>query len=264
MTNSGISFGEEESRQVESLYHTGDAVKRRKAVLRALALAPGESVIDIGTGPGFVALEMAEAVGPNGRVLAIDRSEPMLTLAKRRCGSVPQVELRSGDATDLPCDDQDFDVAVSVQVYEYVAEIGKALAEMFRALKPGGRAAIVATDWDSILWHSGDAERMARVMSAWEEHLHDPRLPRTLMGRLREAGFTITGHDVISQFNPDYREDTYSVGLIPLIAAFVSGRHGLTTEDTQAWVADLQDLGEHGEYFFCLNQFLFNVTKPAA
>jgi ubiquinone/menaquinone biosynthesis C-methylase UbiE len=264
MTTSGISFGEEESRQVESLYHTGDAVKRRKAVLQALALAPGESVIDIGTGPGFVALEMAEAVGTHGRVLAIDRSEPMLMLAKKRCSGLAQVEVRGGDATALPCDDTGFDVAVSVQVYEYVADIGQALAEMFRALKPGGRAAIVATDWDSILWHSEDRDRMARVMSAWEEHLHDPRLPRTLAKLLRGAGFTIDGHEVITQFNPDYRDDTYSVGLIPLIAAFVAGRRGVTAEDAEAWVADLRSLGERGDYFFCLNQYLFNVTKPAS
>lgn len=224
--STGITFGEEESRLVESLYHTQDAVKRRKAVLQALALRPGESVLDIGTGPGFVALEMAEAVGANGRVLAIDRSEAMLALARKRCSSLPQVEVESGDATSLPAGDSEFDVAVSVQVYEYVADIDLALAEMFRALKPGGRAAIIASDWDSILWHSGDPERTSRVMSAWEEHLHDPRLPRTLAGRLRRVGFEVGERSVISQFNPEYRVGTYSVDLLPFITAFVAGRRG--------------------------------------
>jgi ubiquinone/menaquinone biosynthesis C-methylase UbiE len=260
---SGFNFGEEEARRVEAIYFTPDAIKRRQIVRRNLELKPGESVLDIGTGPGFVALEMAEEVGPSGSVLGIDRSQPMLELAARRCADVSWVSFRPGEATSLPCDDASFDVAVSVQVYEYVSDIKVALAEMFRVLKPGGRAAIVATDWDSILWHASDTTRMARVLSAWEEHLDDSRLPRTLTPLLKSAGFEVGHREVIVQFNPDYSEDTYSVRLLPLMADFVAGRRGVTAEDATAWLEDLRGLGERDEYFFCLNQYLFMSTKPS-
>jgi ubiquinone/menaquinone biosynthesis C-methylase UbiE len=260
---SGFNFGEEEARRVEAIYFTPDAVKRRQIVLHNLELKPGESVVDIGTGPGFVALEMAEEVGSTGSVLGVDRSEPMLELATRRCAELSWVSFRPGEATSLPCDDASFDVAVSVQVYEYVSDIKAALAEMFRVLKPGGRAAIVATDWDSILWHASDITRMARVLSAWEEHLHDSRLPRSLAPLLKTAGFEVDHREVIVQFNPDYSEDTYSVRLLPLIADFVTGRRGVTSEEAAAWLDDLRDLGARGEYFFCLNQYLFMARKPS-
>ena len=55
-------------------------------------------------------------------------------------------------------------------------------------LRPGGRLLVLDTDWDSIVWHSSDRERMERVLAAWNEHLADPYLPRRLPGLLRAAG----------------------------------------------------------------------------
>ena len=57
-----------------------------------------------------------------------------------------------------------------------------ALAEAWRVLRPGGRLLVLDTDWDSIVWRSGDHDRMRRVLAAWDRHLADPYLPRRLTG----------------------------------------------------------------------------------
>ena len=244
------------------MYITPDVVAQRHKVLHALALRSGERVVDAGSGPGFLAADMGTAVGSTGQICGIDISESMNAMVQARCIGQPWVELRVGDATQLPFGDGDFDVAVSTQVCEYVSDATKALAELYRVLRPGGRALLLDTDWDSIVWNTTDRGRMDRVLAAWNKHCVDPYLPRTLASTLTQLGFLVQHLDVIPLFNPTYDENTYSYGLIGLMGAFVVERQGITHEEVKAWAADLQQLGEDGSYFFSLNRYLFLVAKP--
>jgi SAM-dependent methyltransferase len=88
--------------------------------------------------------------------------------------------------------------------YEYVQDATAALGEAFRVLRPGGRLLVLDTDWGSIVWHSGDAERMRRVLAAWEEHLVDPHPPPRLTRLLSAATTRI-------------RDAASSDGLLPAI-----------------------------------------------
>jgi arsenite methyltransferase len=257
----GIVFDRETSQRMVAFYQTRDAIRRRRFVNDVLQLVPGEHVIDIGTGPGFLAAEMAETLGRDGRVLGVDTSDSMLQLATERCAKYPWVSFQAGSATALPVADSSFDVAVSVQVFEYVADVDTALAEAFRVLKPGGRAVVVATDWDSVLWHSEDPARMRRVLHAFEAHCAFSNLPRTLLPRLRRAGFADAEVKVLPQFNATLDPDVYSFHIIHLIAAFVPGRAGVTAEEATAWSEELHRLGARAQYFFCVNQYVFRAAK---
>src|SRR4051812_22521173 len=141
-----LDFDEENARRLVAVYTTPDVVAQRRAIREALALRPGEQVLDIGSGPGLLAAEMAEEVGAEGGVHGIDPSDSMLAIARRRGNPV---DYRAGDALALPFRDEQFDVAVSTQVYEYVEDIEGALAEARRVLRPGGRLLVLDTDWDS-------------------------------------------------------------------------------------------------------------------
>jgi arsenite methyltransferase len=262
---SKLSFDDEASRRVEATYTTPDVAEQRRAVRAALALKPGERVLDIGSGPGLLACEMAEDVGPGGSVDGVDPSESMLVIARRRATAQiaqDRVRFTTGDAASLPLPDETFHAAVATQVFEYLADIPAALAEVYRVLRPGGRLLVLDTDWDSIVWHASDPERMRRVLAAWDEHLVNPYLPRTLTRRLHEAGFSVTRRNVIPLLNAGYDENTYSAGLIGFITAFVPGRQGLTAEDAQAWAEDLVALGD--DYFFSLNRYVFVAGKEPA
>ena len=258
-----VPFDEATARRLEALYQTEDAVRRRRAVLDALRLEPGERVLDIGTGPGFLAYEMADPVGFTGEVIGIDTSDPMLRLARIRCAEKPRVRFEPGDASRLPAPDAHFDAAVSVQVYEYIPEVEIALAELYRVLRPGGRGAIISTDWRSVVWSSRDDGRMQRVLAAFAEHCPHQDLPRTLAPRLRAVGFEIAREQVVPQFNPTCEPSTFSYHMIGLIRGFVRGRGGVTEKEANDWADDLHRLAKQGRYFFCLNQYLFVVAKPA-
>ena len=255
-----LKFDEIESRRVERAYVTPDVIEQRRLTVEALAPLAGRRVLDIGSGPGLLANDLAAAAGPDGAVHGVDPADTMLALARGRApvaGSAP-VEYAVGDANALPFPDAGFDVATATQVYEYVADMPGALAEARRVLRPGGRLLVLDTDWGSIVWHSGEPERMRRVLGAWDDHLADPHLPRTLGTRLRDAGFAVTQQAVIPLLNAGYDVDTISANLIGLIRDFVRGRHGLSRDDADAWAQELEGLGS--DYFFSLNRYLFVAT----
>jgi len=248
-------FNEAGARKIEAIYLTPDVVAQRARVLEALALQPGERVADLGTGPGLLALEIAQQIGPTGAVEGIDFSDSMVALAQRRCGAFPWVGIRIGDVSALPYDDQSFDVAVCTQVYEYVAALEPALRELKRVLKPGARAVIVDTDWESCVWRSSDDARMRRMIDCWNTHCPHPQLPRVLGPMLQRAGLTVTATKAIPLVNPSFDPNTFSANMINVFFAY--GRKYLDEATATAWAEDLRELAAHRDYFFSLNRYLF-------
>jgi hypothetical protein len=126
------------------------------------------------------------------------------------------------------------------------------------------RALVLDTDWDSIVWASSDNERMDRVLAAWEEHLVDPHLPRTLTRLLGDAGLEVTARQIVPLFNAGYDPNTYSAGMLELIATFVADRGGVSEAEATAWADDLTELGPN--YFLSLNRYCGSrrVTSEAS
>ena len=104
----------------------------------------------------------------------------------------------------LPFDEATFDAALSTQTFEYLPDVGAALAEVFRVLKPGGRVLIHDTEWDAWAWHSSDRARMNRIMEVWDKHLADPHLPQTLGSKLAAAGFKDVGVEPLVHVETTY------------------------------------------------------------
>jgi arsenite methyltransferase len=259
---SQLVFDDRTASQLETLYRTRDVLRRRRLVREALGAGPGDRVLDVGCGPGFYVAELLEQVGPTGSVVGVDASPQTLALARRRTDGADNVALHLADATALPVADASFDAALSVQVLEYVADLDAALGELHRALRPGGRLVVWDVDWSTVSWHSADPDRMARVLAAWDGHLADPCLPRTLAPRLRAAGFGDVRAEAHSFATTERTPDAYGAAIQPLVQQYVVGRDGVTGNEAGAWAAEQAELGERGEFFFACIQFCFTATRP--
>jgi SAM-dependent methyltransferase len=115
-----------------------------RLLLDALDLKAGEAVLDVACGPGSVARVAAIEVGPGGRVTGVDLSSAMLTIAQAKpvAPDAAPIEYHEAPADRLPVADADFDVAICQQGLQFFPDRAAALAEMRRALRPGGRVGI--------------------------------------------------------------------------------------------------------------------------
>jgi demethylmenaquinone methyltransferase/2-methoxy-6-polyprenyl-1,4-benzoquinol methylase len=116
---------------------------RERAVDRAEA-GPGTDALDVCCGTGDLALALRRRIGPDGRVVGCDFSEPMLQLAREKSGEEGlAVEFGWADALDLPYGDESFDAVTSGFGARNLADLERGLAEMARVLRPGGRLVIL-------------------------------------------------------------------------------------------------------------------------
>jgi arsenite methyltransferase len=114
------------------------------APLEHLDLAPGETVLDLGSGAGIDALIAARRVGPAGRVIGVDMTPEMLSAARRNAeaAGAAQVEFREGRLENLPLDDASVDAVTSNCVINLVPDKSEVFAEIARVLRPGGRLVV--------------------------------------------------------------------------------------------------------------------------
>ena len=257
-----IDFDERTAAQLEVVYRTRDIRRRRALAQKALASQPGDEVLDVGCGPGFYVVDILDIVGENGAVTGVDTSAAMLAIAGRKAGDRPNVRLLEGEATKLPVGDASVDRAISVQVFEYLSDVDAALAELMRVVRPGGRVVIWDIDWSTLSWHSSDAERMARMVAAWDRHLADPVLPRTLLASLHRAGFTNARRQAHA-FTAESIDSEAFGGYMPgLIREYLGKLDDIDQAEADAWLADLEALDADGAYSFAVVQFCFSATRP--
>jgi len=104
-------------------------------------IAPGETVLDIGSGSGFDCFIAAKMVGPTGKVIGVDMTDAMLEKSRETADALglAQLEFKKGFAEELPAPDGSVDVIISNGVLNLTPDKYASFAEVYRVLKSGGR-----------------------------------------------------------------------------------------------------------------------------
>lgn len=122
----------------------GQDQRWRRQAAEAAGLRPGQQALDVATGTGDLAFELAEDVAPTGHVIGMDFSEPMLRIARRKAaGKKLPVAFEVGDALHIDYPDDRFDASTCGFGLRNVDDRKRALNEMTRVVRPGGRVVIL-------------------------------------------------------------------------------------------------------------------------
>jgi demethylmenaquinone methyltransferase/2-methoxy-6-polyprenyl-1,4-benzoquinol methylase len=137
----------------------------RSAVVAETRLTAGDSAIDVAAGTGRLATELADRVGPFGRIVAVDLSPAMVERGIARAGDIVQLEFILGDALRLPFDDGRFGAATIAFGLGALADPVAALHELRRVVRPGGRVVCLEPTMPSPRWWGRLQHRTARRLA---------------------------------------------------------------------------------------------------
>jgi len=162
-------------------------------------LAPGGRALDVATGTGDLALELARRVAPGGEVVGSDFSEGMLAVARRKA---PELRWELGNALALPYGDDSFDAATVGFGARNFSDLDRGLAEMARVVRPGGRVVVLEITTPArpplstffSLWFDRVVPLLGKLAAEPEAYTYLPSSvkrfpgPEALGGRMHAAG----------------------------------------------------------------------------
>jgi arsenite methyltransferase len=151
-----------------------------------LALEPGQTVLDLGSGGGIDVLLSAKRVGPTGKAYGLDMTDEMLALARenQRKAGATNVEFLKGTIESIPLPDNSVDVIISNCVINLSSDKDAVLREAFRVLKPGGRFAV-----SDVIVRGDVPVDIRRSMELWVGCIAGALEEREFDAKLRAAGF---------------------------------------------------------------------------
>jgi ubiquinone/menaquinone biosynthesis C-methylase UbiE len=175
-------------------------------------ITKGKTILDVGCGTGAITRGIAEAVGPNGRVVGIDSNPSLIEKARQTHGETPGLTFEIGDIYNLTYD-KEFDIVTSARVLIWLSDPLKALKMMISAAKIGGRILVADYNHEKISWEPKPPSSMLSFYSAYLKWRSDADINNAIADHLPEMfqksgieEITITPqHEVTKRTDPDFQ-----------------------------------------------------------
>jgi 2-polyprenyl-3-methyl-5-hydroxy-6-metoxy-1,4-benzoquinol methylase len=224
----------------------------RRTAWDALQPMPGQRLLDAGAGAGEVARALAAAVGQQGEVVAMDSSVRTLQAARALTPAELPVRFVQASVTDLEFPAETFDGVRSERVLQHVADPDRAVRELARVTRRGGRVCLVDTDWESAALDGVPADLAAavreRMLNVAPGHHND--MGRTLRRRLLRAGLDdVTTTPVTCLF----LDPASAAVVLPVLDPAIPPEAGMVPDDLRdRWFTEVAAAGERGEFLAVL------------
>ena len=224
---------------------------------RAASFRPGNTIIDVGCGPGFATFDLAELVGPRGRIHAIDQSARFTAHTERQAVArgLQNVVTRTADLNEFDFDGLVADGAWIRWVLAFVRQPRRVLSKLATALRPGGRLVIheyFAYETWRVLPGDEEFDRfVAAVMQSWRRRGGEPNVGLSVIPWLEDLGFRILTTRTISELiRPnDPRWDWPTTFALSGVDRLV-GLGDCSASDGERWRLRMRELFAAGPWMF--------------
>ncbi|MDF3301250.1 methyltransferase domain-containing protein [Streptomyces tropicalis] len=226
-----------------------------------LAPRSGQRVLDVGSGTGSQTVRLADAVGPEGEACGVEPNPGLRAVAEERAAAAgSRARFTDGDALALPAADGSVDLVWCERVLQHLTEADRAVAEMARVVRPGGRVALLDTDWATTILHPGEPEVMAAYTAAAVAAAANPYAGRRLAGQLEAAGLVVEDRGAQALLQ-DHRAVPWP--LVRMLGASAV-RRGLLTEDQRDRAhAGLEEAAGRGGLHMSVTMFAVVARRPS-
>ncbi len=226
-------------------------------LLAPAELEMGHKVLDVGAGPGFLASQLSEIVGPQGTVDGVDINERFMSDANARAADRPNLNFHHLQDHRLPFDDGVFDRVILKNVLEYVPDLDATLAELYRVTKQGGLIHVIDSDWGFVIVHPWSTETIAEFFKAASPAFNEPYIGRKVPGKLQDAGFQTAS----VRLSPFVDQTGRGLHVLRNMASYIATFNTMPAERVEGLLKEVEATEENGQFLFCLPQFLVTAER---
>jgi ubiquinone/menaquinone biosynthesis C-methylase UbiE len=232
----------------------------KSVLLERLSPEQAASVLDVGCGTGDDVAVMASRMPPGGEAVGVDASEAMIAEARRRhAGLGPRVTFGLGDALALPYPDAAFDICRTETVLLHVAEPPRAVEEMARVTRPGGRVGALEIDEGCAVLDHPDQQMTRTILDAYGDAKACAWIGRQLPRLFRQAGLADVSVDPFVILGC---LEIFRALLGPAVKRLCDERV-LTAEQASGWWEALTRQADEGDFLGGAVAFVVTGTRPA-
>ncbi len=226
-----------------------------------LEIGSGSNVLEVGCGTGVDARQLAYMVGEKGRVLAIDKSEPMIAEVRSQPGLPKALVPKVADVCRLPFKAGTFHAARVDRTLQHVKDLEAAVAEMVRVLTSGGRLVASEPDWETLHVDTEDVKTMRTMAHVLCDSIRHGWVGRSLYRRFSAVGLTDIEvfPETLVMTDLNTANEVLHIGRTLRDCVL----KGLLNESTaRRWFDELRERDGSGQFFSALTIYLVRGRKP--
>jgi ubiquinone/menaquinone biosynthesis C-methylase UbiE len=241
-----------------------DIIEQWRYYFSVLAPQPDDQILDVGCNTAEAERLLLREYHNIGKVIGLEKDPKRYDYALSKLqkdGNPAQIELKLGDALDLPFPDSHFDRAFSVDVLEWVKEPVKALQEIHRVLKPSGTATIVHSDFDTQVFSCDDKELCRQIVHAFTDSGPNGQLGRELYRLCSLAGFHSVRPMIYPLINTEWLPNLYGYKAVQTMIEWFAKTGRVAESDLSRWLADIETQHKRNSFFYSINRNICMCVK---